>query len=96
MHDGGPLDLSPRRWFTALVDGEAVFTRGEPARSAQCATNAARELHVAWARLDSNQGATDYESAALTAELRARSRVSVAPVPVPQRRSSDDCHNVVR
>ena len=25
-----------------------------------------------WARLDSNQGATDYESAALTAELRAR------------------------
>ena len=26
-----------------------------------------------WARLDSNQGATDYESAALTAELRARS-----------------------
>jgi hypothetical protein len=25
-----------------------------------------------WARLDSNQGPTDYESAALTAELRAR------------------------
>ena len=25
-----------------------------------------------WARLDSNQGATDYESAALTTELRAR------------------------
>ena len=24
-----------------------------------------------WARLDSNQGATDYESAALTTELRA-------------------------
>ena len=22
MHHGGPLDLSPRRWFTALVDGE--------------------------------------------------------------------------
>ena len=27
---------------------------------------------VDWARLDSNQGATDYESAALTTELRAR------------------------
>ncbi len=25
-----------------------------------------------WARLDSNQGPTDYESAALTAELQAR------------------------
>jgi secondary thiamine-phosphate synthase enzyme len=29
-------------------------------------------MHWIWARLDSNQGATDYESAALTAELRAR------------------------
>ena len=33
-------------------------------RSSQCG--------VVWARLDSNQGATDYESAALTTELRAR------------------------
>ena len=29
-------------------------------------------LRSAWARLDSNQGPTDYESAALTTELRAR------------------------
>ena len=28
-------------------------------------------LGLIWARLDSNQGATDYESAALTTELRA-------------------------
>ena len=33
---------------------------------------------VEWARQDSNLGPTDYESAALTAELRAR-RVSVTP-----------------
>ena len=32
-----------------------------------------------WARLDLNQGPTDYESAALTAELRARCKVSQAP-----------------
>jgi hypothetical protein len=31
-----------------------------------------------WARQDSNLGPTDYESAALTAELRALLRVSVA------------------
>ncbi len=30
-----------------------------------------------WARLDSNQGPTDYESAALTAELRARTSFSI-------------------
>ena len=29
-------------------------------------------LHTEWARLDSNQDLTDYESAALTIELRAR------------------------
>ena len=32
---------------------------------------AAAKAVTVWARLDSNQGATDYESAALTAELRA-------------------------
>ena len=32
-----------------------------------------------WARLDSNQGPTDYESAALTAELRARGRCNIIP-----------------
>jgi hypothetical protein len=31
-------------------------------------------LYFEWARLDSNQGPTDYEPAALTAELRARLR----------------------
>jgi hypothetical protein len=34
-----------------------------------------------WARQDSNLGPTDYESAALTAELRARGFVSVAERP---------------
>ena len=49
-----------------------------------------------WARLDSNQGATDYESAALTAELRARARSSVQRGSVLQRRCSYDCHNDAR
>ena len=44
-----------------------------------------------WARLDSNQGATDYESAALTAELRARpperNRLAGSP--------DDACHAAV-
>ena len=40
---------------------------------------------VGWARLDSNQGATDYESAALTAELRARGTLTVAPPPAAER-----------
>ena len=39
-------------------------------RSWICSRELARS--TAWARLDSNQGPTDYESAALTAELRAR------------------------
>ncbi len=42
-----------------------------------------------WARLDSNQGPTDYESAALTAELRAprpRSPAARRAAPSPRRR----------
>jgi ABC-type multidrug transport system fused ATPase/permease subunit len=65
--------------FDGIVDLRlgSESARGAIARcfelvDAGSAGSAGRSGTARWARLDSNQGPTDYESAALTAELRAR------------------------
>ena len=46
-----------------------------------------------WARLDSNQRPTDYESAALTTELRAHRKPSPHDVQRSRRHRSDRCRS---
>ena len=56
------------RWFDAL---ETRITSGFERRDSLPDTIASWRLKGWWARKDLNLGPTDYESAALTAELRA-------------------------
>ena len=68
-HDRALRDL-PARWAADRVLS-LVLTLGRPAKAAGREPRRFQDLWE-WARQDSNLGPTDYESAALTAELQAR------------------------
>src|SRR5215210_914246 len=72
---GADRDVDLDRLFYASHEPSSSSIEARRARTTPGETHSSPVIPTGrlWARLDSNQGATDYESAALTAELRARS-----------------------